>query len=62
MLGQRAFCDVKIFNPLVKRRHFKPFPKLHESHKKEMRVKYATRVIEIEHDTFTTLVVSCFGV
>ena len=61
MRGQRAFCDVRVFNPLAKCHHTKPLAKIHEVHEKEKNVKYATRVIEIEHGTFTPLVFSCFG-
>ena len=61
MRGQRAFCDVRVFNPLAKCHRTKPLAKIHEVHEKEKKVKYATRVIEIEHGTFTPLVFSCFG-
>ena len=30
-------------------------------HEKEKKVKYAARVVEVEHGTFTPLVFSCFG-
>ena len=61
MRGQRAFCDVRVFNPLAKCHRSKPLAKVHEIHEKEKKVKYARRVIEIEHGTFTPLVFSCFG-
>ena len=56
MRGQRAFCDVRVFNPIAKCHRSKPLAKIHESHEKEKKVKYAKRVIEIEHGTFTPLV------
>ena len=61
MRGQRAFCDVRVFNPLAKCHRSQPLTKIHGVHEKEKKVKYATRVIEIEHGTFTPLVFSCFG-
>ena len=61
MRGQRAFCDVRVFNPLAKCHRSKPLAKIHEINEKEKKVKYAARVIEIEHGTFTPLVFSCFG-
>ena len=59
--GKRAFCDVRVFNPLAKCHRSKPLAKIHEINEKEKKVKYAARVIEIEHETFTPLVFSCFG-
>ena len=61
MRGQRAFCDVRVFNPIAKCHRSKPLAKIHESHEKEKKVKYAKRVIEIEHGTFTPLFFSCYG-
>ena len=61
MRGQRAFCDVRVFNPLAKCHRSKPLAKIHEMHEKEEKVKYATGVTEIEHGSFTPLVFSCFG-
>ena len=59
--GQRAFYDVRVFNPLAKCHRSKPLAKIHEIHEKEKKTKYAARVIEIEHGSFTPLVFSCFG-
>ena len=61
MRGQKAFCDVRVFNPLAKCHRSKPLAKIHEMHEKEKKVKYAARVTEIEYGTFTPLVFSCFG-
>ena len=59
--GQKAFCDVRVFNPIAKCHRSKPLAKVHENHEKEKKVKYANRVLEVEHGTFTPLVFSCFG-
>ena len=40
---------------------FKTLAKVHELNEKEKKVKYAERVVEVEHATFTPLVFSCFG-
>ena len=61
MRGQRAFCDIRVFNPLAKCHRSKPLTKVHEMHEKEKKVKYATRVLEVEQGSFTPLVFSCFG-
>ena len=61
MRGQRAFCDVRVFNPLAKCHRSKPLAKIHESHEKEKKVKYAARVLEIEHGSFTPIVMSAYG-
>jgi len=59
--GQKVFCDVRVFNPLAKCHRTKSLTKVHEIHEKEKKVKYAARVVEVEHGTFTPLVFSCFG-
>ncbi len=61
MRGQKVFCDVRVFNPLAKCHRNKTLTKCHEMHEKEKKVKYAARVVEVEHGTFTPLVFSCFG-
>ena len=61
MRGQKAFCDIRVFNPLAKCYRKKSLAKIHETNEKEKKIKYAARVIEVEHGTFTPLVFSCFG-
>ena len=61
MRGQRAFCDIRVFNPLAKCHRSKPLTKVHEIHEKEKKVKYANRVLEVDQGSFTPLVFSCFG-
>ena len=61
MRGQKVFCDVRVFNPLAKCHRNKTLAKCHETHEKEKKVKYAGRVVQVEHGTFTPLVFSCFG-
>ena len=59
--GQKVFCDVRVFNPLARCHRSKPLAKVHKLNEKEKKVKYAQRVVEVEHATFTPLVFSCFG-
>ena len=59
--GQKVFCDVRVFNPLTKCHRTKPITKVHELNEKEKKVKYAARINEVEHGSFTPLVFSCFG-
>ena len=59
--GQKLFCDIRVFNPLAKCYRKNPLAKIHEKHEKDKKIKYAERVIEVEHGSFTPLVFSCFG-
>ena len=61
MRGQKLFCDIRVFNPLAKCYRNKSLAKIHETNEKEKKVKYAQRIIEVEHGSFTPLVFSCFG-
>ena len=61
MRGQRAFYDIRVFNPLAKCHRSKTLSKIHEMHEKEKKTKYAARVLEVEQGSFTPLVFSCFG-
>ena len=61
MRGQKVFCDVRVFNPLTKCHRTKPIAKVHELNEKEKKVKYAARITQVEHGSFTPLVFSCFG-
>ena len=56
MWGQKVICDVRFFNPLTKCHHTKTLTKVHEQKKKEKKVKYAARITEIEHGSFTPLI------
>ena len=61
MRGQKLFCDIRVFNPLAKCYRKKSLEKMHETNEKEKKIKYAARIIEVEHGSFTPLVFSCFG-
>ena len=59
--NQRAFFDVRVFNPNAPRYVRQPLPKTYVAHEKEKKRKYNERVLEVENGTFTPLVFSVFG-
>ena len=59
--GQRAFCDVRVFDPSAPRLLTKPLSTAYSEYEQEKRRNYNQRVIQIEHGTFTPLVFSLFG-
>ena len=61
MQGQKLFCDIRVFNPLAKCYRNKSLEKMHERNEKEEKIKYAVRVIEVEHGSFTPVLFSCLG-
>ena len=61
MQGQKLCCDIRVFNPLANCYRKNSLAKMHEKNEKEKKIKYAARVIEVEHGSFTPLVFSCFG-
>ena len=61
MRGQKAFCDVRVFNPLAKCYRTKTLDSIHLSNEREKKRKYGQRILEVDHGTFTPLVFSCFG-
>ena len=58
---QDAFLDVRVFNPLVSRNRNKPMSAAYLAHEKEKRREYDRRVREIEHGTFTPIVLAATG-
>ena len=59
--GQRAFFDVRVFNPLARTYRELPLPKIYERNEKEKKRNYNERVLQIEHGSFTPLVFSSLG-
>jgi len=58
---QRAFFDVRIFNPNAPRYLNQKLSKTYVTHEKEKKRKYVERVLDVEGGTFTPLVFSVFG-
>ena len=61
MRGQRAFCDVRVFNPLAKRHASQDLKKCFEINEREKKRAYNERILEVEHGSFTLLVFSATG-
>ena len=59
--GQAAFLDVRVFNPNANRHVNQSLKKIHEINEKEKKRAYNERVQEIEHDSFTPIVMSATG-
>ena len=59
--GQKAFMDVRVFNPLAKTYLSGSLEAAHRRNEQEKKRKYAERIIQIEHGSFTPLVFSCLG-
>ena len=58
---QRAFFDVKVFNPTASSYRATPVASLYRRFEKEKRRKYEQRIREVEMGSFTPLVFSTFG-
>ena len=59
--GQTAFLDVRVFNPNAKRYVSQELSKAYDVNEKEKKKKYNERIQQVEHGTFTPLVMSAFG-
>ena len=58
---EKAFFDVRVFNPLAMTNWTKEPSQMYSMHEKEKKTKYNERILEIERGTFTPLVFSCSG-
>ena len=56
---QKAFLDIRVFNPLAKR--YGSVEKAFVTHQKEKKRVYGRRVLEVENGTFTPMVFSIIG-
>ena len=59
--GQRAFADVRIFNPFAKTHLNQKLENCLSNNKKEKKKSYGQRVIDVEHGSFTPLIFSSHG-
>lgn len=59
--GQRAFFDIRVFNPLAPTNANRPPKATYKAHEQEKLRAYQTRVINIEHSSFTPVVFSALG-
>jgi hypothetical protein len=59
--GQMAFFDVRVFNPIAKRYSNQELSKTYEINEKEKKKQYNERILQVEHGSFTPLVMSATG-
>ena len=61
LTGQKAFLDVRVFNPLAGRYGNTNVSKAYEINEKEKKRAYNERIQEVEQGSFTPLVFSAMG-
>ena len=59
--GNKAFLDIRVFNPLAKSHVKRSLDAVHKSHEAAKKREYNQRILQIEHGTFTPLVFSSLG-
>ena len=57
----RAFLDIRVFNPLAPSNSVKQIDKMYRHHEQSKKREYNARIIEVEKGTFTPVVFSCSG-
>ena len=60
MISQQV--DVRVFNPISKRHVHVDTSKAYQLNEKEKKKNYNGRILEVEHDIFTPIVMSAYGV
>ena len=61
MRGNKAFVDVKVFNPLGKANMSKPLKSAYRANEAMKKRSYNERILQIEHGTLMPLIFSSFG-
>ena len=59
--GQMVFFDVRVFNPIAKRYVHMDTSKAYQLNEKEKKKNYNERILEVEHGSFTPIVMSAYG-
>jgi len=59
--GQKAFFDVRVFNPFAKRYRNQEIEKCYVVNEKEKKRSYNERILNVENGSFTPLVMSSNG-
>ena len=59
--GQKAFCDVRVFNPFARCHLHHSLPAVHKKNENEKKREYNQPTLQVEHGSFTPLAFSCFG-
>ena len=57
----KAFIDVKVFNPLATSNAARDLGDIYRDHEKAKKRCYNSRIIEVEKGTFTPAIFSCSG-
>ena len=60
MRGQEAFLDIRVLDPNVNRYLKAILPRCYEINEKEKKQNYSNKILQIEHGTFTPLVISIY--
>ena len=58
---EKAFVNVRVFNPSAQSNRHGPLSSVYRKHEQEKKRQYDQRVREVEHATFTPLVLSATG-
>ena len=56
--GQRAFFDIRVFDPNAQRHQSKTLRKCYEINEQEKKGEYSSRILNVEQGTFTALLFS----
>ena len=59
--GQMNYFDIRVTNINTNSQIHQPSEKIYQKHEKEKKRKYGSRIMEIEHGTFTPLIYSITG-
>ena len=59
--GQKAFFDVRVFNPIARRFRNSSISKACDANEKEKKRVYNSRVLQVEHGSFTPIVFTAMG-
>ena len=59
--GSKAFLDVRVFNPMARSYANKPVAATYNTLERSKKAKYNERILNVEHGTFTPIILSCFG-
>lgn len=58
---ERMYLDVRVFNPFAPSNARHSIPEMYKTHEREKKRQYELRIREVEHGSFTPLVMSCTG-
>ena len=58
---QRAFFDIRVFNPMTQRYRSQELTKAYEINKREKKRQYNDRILDVEHGSFIPLVMTALG-